>query len=187
MLAGVETGKECASRQVGQVCGSRGCLAFTKGLAIRGSTAVPPTWLQAPGDRPRAGGGGAGRQVGLVCVSRGAPCLPRVSLAKVLCPIWSGRQVGGTLAGASAVRPGKTSRASGHTFHLHHLQRVKSIYMQQGSVGHASRGHPSRPMKGQECVGGQVGLVCLSPIRPGSRQPCFHGQLGQAGRSANFS
>ena len=49
-----------------------------------------------------------------------------------------------------------------HTFQLHHPQRVKSIYRWRGSAGHASRGRPSRPVPGQECAGGQVGLECVS-------------------------
>ena len=82
------------------------------------------------------------------------PYSPRVSPAMFPRPTWPGRQVGKHQL--TLVRQHqKSSEASGRTFQLHHLQRVKSKYMWRGLACHASWGCPSRPVTGQEFRGGE--------------------------------
>ena len=78
----------------------------------------------------------------------------------------AGGQAGrsGKLRHAPARRgPEKVPGHPNHTFHLHHPQRVKSIYRWRGSAGHASRGRPSLPVPGEEVRAG----------RPGEPRPVF--------------
>ena len=106
-----------------------------------GSGAMRAGYVLPPGDRPR------------MCERYGM----RVPLVEGL----GGRGSAGREAPARR-GPERVPGRPNHTFHLHHLQRVKSIYRWRGSARHASRGRPSHPVTGQECAGRQVGLECVS-------------------------